>query len=158
MELDEKELFEGAIFNEGKPNEKRFPFVRVTESQQPKIVKKLTRVNWRAFIYNKWNEKKRNKYISEHPEATYKDLLKEGLVYLSIYQSKREWKIIRSVALEKNLLWKWVGIIPKELRCNVIQVKDAREIKKKFDNYLMEVTKEPYERTDSSKDSPIGNS
>jgi hypothetical protein len=144
------DLFEGVELNDI-----RLPFVRVTESMQPKIVKKLTRQNWRAVLFNLWQQKARNKYIKEHPKATYKDLVIEGLVYSSVYQSKREWKIIRSVAFQKNFLWKWLGIIPYELRCNVIETKKAREIKKKFDNYLVETTKEQDEQISSSSNSPI---
>ena len=83
------ETFEGAIIGE-----KRFPFVRVTESMQPKIVKKITRIDWRAVIYNYWKQKSRMRYIKSNPKATYKDLVAEGLVYISVYQAKREWKII----------------------------------------------------------------
>jgi hypothetical protein len=61
---------------------------------QPKIVKRLAKLDWRAILYNLWKQKKRNKYIQEHPKAIYKDLILEDLVYTSIYQSKREWKII----------------------------------------------------------------
>jgi hypothetical protein len=117
---------------------------------QPKIVKRLAKLDWRAILYNLWKQKKRNKYIQEHPKAIYKDLILEDLVYTSIYQSKREWKIIRSTAFQKNFLWKWFGIIPYELRCNVIETKQVRAIKKKFDNYLTETTKEQSEQTPSS--------
>ena len=149
---ENKEIFEGAIIGD-----KRFPFVRVTESMQPKIVKRITKLNWRAVLWNWWYEKKRIKYIADNPNATYKDLVLEGLAYSSPYQQKREYKIIRSVAFQKNFLWKWFGIIPYELRCNVIETKDSRPIKKKFDNYLLETTKEPDEPIDSSNDLPTGN-
>jgi hypothetical protein len=145
-----EEIFDGIVLNG-----KRFPFVRVTESMQPKIVKRSTKLDWRAVLYNFWKQKARNKYIAEHPQATYKDLILEGLVYSSIYQSKREWKIIRSVAFDRSdyFFWKWFRLrifVPYELRCNIIETRQAREIKKKFDNYLTEVTKDHEEPIDSS--------
>lgn len=143
------ESFEGVELNG-----KQFPFVRITESMQPKIIKKITKTNWRAVLYNFWKQKARIKYIADNPKATYKDLILEGLVYSSVYQSKREWKIIRSVAFQKNFLWKWFGIIPYELRCNVIEIRKAREIKKKFDNYLTETTKGQDEQTNSLNNLP----
>ena len=146
------ELFEGAVING-----KEFPFVRITESMQPKILKKLSRLDWRALLYNLWKQKKRVEYVKNNPNATYKDLVKEGLVYISIYHNKREWKIIRSVAFEKNFLWKVFGIIPYELRCNVIKVQDSKDIKKKFDNYLMEATQEPEGQIVSSEGSETKN-
>ena len=163
-----------------KIGEKFFPFVRVTESMQPKILKRVSKLDWRAVLYDYWKQKKRNKYIAErnikiaertaylkeHPEetipenppVTYKDLIAEGLIYVSIYQSKREWKIIRSIAFQKNLLWKYFGIVPYELRCNVIETKKAREIKKKFDKYLTEATQDQDEPTNSSSNLPTANS
>ena len=131
-----------------------FPFVRITEAMQPKVIKKITKLNWRAVIWNWWFAKKRKKYIEENPNATYKDLILEGLVYSSVYQSKREWKIIRSVAFQKNFLWKLFKIVPYELRCNVIEVRQSKEIKKKFDSYLMETTKEQNEQSDLSNNTP----
>jgi hypothetical protein len=131
------ELFEGAIIGE-----KRFPFVRVTESSQPRIVKKISKPNYRALIFNWFTRKKREQYIRLHPNAVMGDLVKEGLIYFSVYQSKREWKIIRSIAFQKSGLWKWLGIIPKELRCKNIEIRVAREVKKKLDAYLMETVKE----------------
>jgi hypothetical protein len=132
-----------------------FPFVRITESMQPKIVKKITKLDWRALLWNRWYKKDRIKYIKDNPQATYKDLVKEGLVYISVYHAKREWKIIRSVAFEKDFLWKWLGIIPYELRCNVIDVRATRGIKKKFDNYLLEMTKDQDVQTNSSSNLPM---
>ena len=169
------ETFEGVELNG-----KLFPFVRITESMQPKIAKKITKLDWRAILWNKWFEKERKKYITEHPLKSYdelvkkhneenpknpvnnlyfqyKDLVKEGLVYVSVYHAKREWKIIRSVAFQKNFLWKYFKVIPYELRCNVIDVRATREIKKKFDNYLLAMTKDQDGQISSSNNLPIEN-
>ena len=147
------ELFEGAIIGE-----KRFPFVRVTESSQPRIVKKISKSNYRALIFNWFTRKKREQYIRLHPSAVMGDLVKEGLVYFSVYQSKREWQTIRSIAFQKDFFWKWFKIIPKELRCKNIEIRVAREVKKKLDAYLMETVKEQEGQSALLKNSQTENS
>ena len=168
------ELFEGAIINAGKPNEKRFPFVRVTESSRPRIVKKLTRPNYRADFINwilNWGGK-RDKYLKLHPTtsyqeevnlylqanpketyntsmAQYKDLIAHDLVYFSLYESQRAWKRNRKYMFEKNFLWKIFRIPPKELWCRNILTRESDPIKKKFENYLKETTKESDEQSSS---------
>jgi hypothetical protein len=98
--------YQGAIFNEGQPNEKRFPFVRVTLAKQPKIMRKLRPTLRGAF----------KKYF--FPYNTF----------------AREWKMVRSVAFDWK--WKWIGYVPKELRCSQINLKQAGELKASFFGYF----------------------
>ena len=85
-------------------NGKQFPFVRITVSQQKSIINRF--------------------------KPTVLGILFEKYFPQTINQ--RAWKRTRSIAFEKDWKWKYFGIIPKELRCSHMGLKQAGEIQADF--------------------------
>ena len=145
-----KEIFEGAIFNQGLPNEKRFPFVRVTVAKQQKIAKKFQPSYYRAII-GWFRGKALRQYLKQHPDLqkrliedpedkeVLKELVMEGLIKNDLNENIRVWKKTRSVAF--NWEWKWLGYVPKELRCPEIDLDLAGELQADFFVRVREMVK-----------------
>lgn len=95
-------------------NGKQFPFVRVTVAMQSSIVRRL-RVRMIDMVSAKLFPYRRN---------------------------LRAWKRVRAIAFVKNPLWKYLRIIPKELRCSQINLSTAGEIQARFFGYVGETVKE----------------
>ena len=86
---------------------KQFQFIRVTVSKQSKIIK-VFHLGLFAGLFHILNPSGDN---------------------------RRMWKRIRSVAFVKGWGWKYFRIIPKELRCNEIALRQAGEIQASFFDY-----------------------
>jgi hypothetical protein len=89
---------------------KQFPFVRVTVANQLKIINRFKPTLYGAFIQRFFPER----------------------------NNLRMWKRVRSIAFEKTGLWK-IGIIPKELRCSEMSLKQAGEIQASFFALVKEI-------------------
>lgn len=101
-----------STFDGAEINGKQFPFARITIAHQPKCIKKFS--------------------------PTIVSTLRERCFPQT--NNLRMWKRVRAVAFEKD--WKWkLGIIPKELRCSEIGLKEAGEIQARFFDYLQEMVK-----------------
>lgn len=85
-----------------------FEFVRVTISAQSKIIKRFDPSAF-EFIKQKMNPSMNN---------------------------LRMWKKVRSIAFVKTGLWKYLGIVPKELRCDQISLAKAGEAQASFFEYV----------------------
>jgi hypothetical protein len=95
-------------FDGARINGKEFPFVRVTVAKHKKICKKLN-ITMREAV----------------------------LMHIASAGNKmREWKKIRSVAYVKTGLWKWMRIVPKELRCSQLDLDTAGGLKADFFDYV----------------------
>jgi hypothetical protein len=103
--------FEGAEING-----KRFPFIRVSVANEPKIINRFL-PHW-PYIGR----------ILDH--------------YFPLTANKRAWKKVRRIAFEKDWKWKYFGIIPKELRCSEIKIQVAGGIQVDFFAYVAEARKE----------------
>jgi hypothetical protein len=86
---------------------KQFPFIRVTVSKQSEIIKmfQLGLFAGLAHILNPSGD------------------------------NRRMWKRVRSVAFVKDWRWKYLRIIPEELRCNEVSLRQAGEIQASFFEY-----------------------
>jgi hypothetical protein len=124
-----------AIFEGAEIAGKQFPFITVSIDSVITVAKKF-HPYWFEIIYNFAKQKKRIAYLKANPGAKYSDLVRLGLVYFSIKTGRREWKNFRSVAFVKTGLWKWLRIVPKELRCNNMNPRYAEEVKKNFQLYF----------------------
>jgi hypothetical protein len=87
---------------------KRFPFARITVAAQPKIIR-----TFRPTVIAALREK-----------------------YFPQTNNLRMWKKVRAVAFVKDWKWKYLGIIPKELRSSEIGLKESGEIQASFFVYL----------------------
>ena len=107
-----EDLFEGAIIGG-----KKFPFKYLSMIQAAQIHRKLIPGLFRSV----------------------------GIAILTLItphnQNIRWWKRIRSVAFQKQGLWK-LGVIPKELRCSVIKPKEAEEAEEIFFGTIPEIVRE----------------
>jgi hypothetical protein len=101
------------IFEGYQIGEKKFPFIRVTVAGQAKVVKRF--------------------------RTTFRDLFSKTLFPHSA--NIRMWKRLRSVAFVKNPLWKYLRIIPKELRCSEMNLKTAGELQARFFVIVGEIVK-----------------
>jgi hypothetical protein len=105
---------EETLFEGAEINGKQFPFVRITIAEQAKIAKKF-------------KPRFRNAITS---------------VLFRETEKMRQWKRTRSVAFVKNPAWKYLGIIPIELRCSQIEMKLTARIEARFFEYVGETVKE----------------
>lgn len=101
------------IFEGAEINGKKFPFKRLTISSSAKMVKILM--------------------------PSFYQSLKN--IFFSYNQKKYWWKKVRSAAFERRGLWRF-GIIPRELRCSVVEPKKAEEIEESFFVYAPEIVRE----------------
>jgi hypothetical protein len=87
---------------------KPFQFVRITVSGQARIIRKFSRS------------------------------LYAGLAHIvnPAGDNSRQWKKVRSVAFVKDWKWKYLRIVPKELRCSEISLKQAGELQASFFGYV----------------------
>lgn len=103
-------------------NGKQFPFVRVTVASQKRII-------------DRFNPSRLALFIDRHfPEG----------------RTIRIWKNVRSVAFVKDWKWKYLGIVPKELRCSEIGLKSAGEIQASFFGYVAGIANEYRSLSDSA--------
>lgn len=127
--MDEQgKVFEGYKAENGK----QFPFVRVTVAKQAKVINK--------FKIPVWNI-----------------LFKIYCAFTPARNNLRMWKKVRSVAFVKSGLWKYLRIIPKELRCSEMQLKLAGELQASFFGYVEAEVKGHDAPLLSLKGSPIEN-
>lgn len=103
-----------STFEGAEINGKQFPFVRVTVAKQVKIIKKF-----KPTIFNAIAER----------------FFPEG-------NNKRMWKRVRSVAFVKDWKWKYLRIVPKELRCSEISINMVGGLEARFFAYVREMVKE----------------
>jgi hypothetical protein len=108
---------------------KEFPFVRLTINSTAKLLKKLKPSICSVFV----NAMSPNK------------------------EQKRWWIKVRSVAFVKTGLWKYFGIIPKELRCSVILQKEAEAAEESFFVYAPEIVQRLSRQLNSVKSSQTEN-
>jgi hypothetical protein len=107
-----EEVFEGVIIDG-----KRFPFKYLSMTQAMQVHRKLIPGFWRGLgilaktVITPWNDK------------------------------KRWWKRVRSVAFQKQGLWR-IGIVPYELRCSVIKPEKAEEAEAAFFATVPEIVRE----------------
>lgn len=101
------ELFEGATING-----KQFPFVRITVAGGARINKKLNPTLCGTII-----------------QLITFQWLRPASVNI------RWWKKLRSIAFVKTGLWKYLRVVPKELRCSNILLREVSEIEKSFFDY-----------------------
>ena len=92
------------IFEGAIIGDKQFPFVRVTVAKQAKIINKFKPTIINSICQWLWPER----------------------------NNLRMWKRVRSIAFEKDWKWKFFGIIPKELRCSEMSLKQAGELQADF--------------------------
>jgi hypothetical protein len=111
------ELDTTELFEGEEINGKRFPFIYLTVTESANILKKLLP----SFRHDMMN------------------------IFSRSGTKKRWWKKVRSFAFQKTGMWKWFGIIPKELCCSIISTKKADEIEDHFFVYA-EVIVQEYER------------
>ena len=93
--------------------DKKFPFVRVTVAKQAKIINKFKPTIINSICQWLWPER----------------------------NNLRMWKRVRSIAFEKDWKWKFFGIIPKELRCSEMSLKQAGELQASFFARVGEIVK-----------------
>ena len=111
---ENKEIFEGAVIGD-----KQFPFVRVTVAKQAKIINKFKPTIINSICQWLWPER----------------------------NNLRMWKRVRSVAFVKTGLWKWLWflpfefVVPKELRCSEMSLKQAGELQASFFARVGEIVK-----------------
>jgi hypothetical protein len=86
---------------------KEFPFIRITVASQAKILKKFKPSFWGAIAEWLWPER----------------------------NNLRMWKKVRSIAFVKDWKWKYLRIMPKELRCKELNLNEAGGIKADFFAY-----------------------
>lgn len=110
-----------------KIGERTFLFVRITPNSQKKIMKKFS--------------------------LTLHDKIAQKLFPSSAVQ--RDWKKLCRVAFEKNFLWKYFHITPKELRSKNISLKLVGEIQASFFSYFQEGGREYREHLKNLGNSPI---
>ena len=107
-----EDLFEGAIIGG-----KKFPFKYLSMIQAAQIHRKLIPGLFRSV----------------------------GIAILTLItphnQNIRWWERVRSVAFQRQGLWK-LGIIPKELRCSVIKPKEAEDAEESFFAFIPEIVQE----------------
>jgi hypothetical protein len=87
---------------------KRFPFIRISVAMEPKLIKKFLPSTIDAVL---------NKLFP-------------------LTANMRAWKKVRRIALQKDWKWKYLGIIPKELRCSNIKIQVAGGIQADFFAYV----------------------
>lgn len=92
---------------------KQFQFVRITVSKQARIIRKFQRS------------------------------LLAGLAHIMdpAGDNGRAWRKVRSVAFVKDWKWKYLRIVPKELRCSDMSLKQAGELQASFFVYVAEEVK-----------------
>lgn len=95
-------------------NGKQFPFVRVTIASQKRII-------------DRFNPSRLAIFLDEHFPGG---------------RMIRVWKHVRSVAFVKDWKWKYFRIVPKELRCSEIGIKQAGEIQASFFVYVAAIVNE----------------
>jgi hypothetical protein len=88
---------------------KQFQFVRITVSKQAEIIRKIFRR--KLFV---------------------------GLMHIldPAGDNGRSWKKVRSVAFVKDWKWKYLRIIPKELRCSELSLRQSGELQASFFDYV----------------------
>ena len=101
------------IFEGAIIGDKQFPFVRVTVAKQAKIINKFKPTIINSICQWLWPER----------------------------NNLRMWKRVRSIAFEKDWKWKFFGIIPKELRCSEMSLKQAGELQASFFARVGEIVK-----------------
>jgi hypothetical protein len=111
------------LFEGAELNGKRFPFVHITISSQAKIMRKFF--------------------------PTLRDVMLKRLRPET--QLLRHWKKLRSVAFVKSGSWKWMGIIPHELRIDVIKPEEVKKIDADFFRYCGLTLLVSKEQSDSQK-------
>jgi hypothetical protein len=118
-------------------NGKEFEFIRVTVTKQVEIAKKF-KMSLIDTVIESGYITRRKKFLDANPniEITEKELMDLGLIRVDVKANKKAWKKIRSVAFIKTGLWKYLRIIPKELRCSQIQLKQAGELQASFFDYV----------------------
>jgi len=116
-------------FNGAEINGKKFPFVRVTIAKQERIIQQFKPTIRTAFM-ERWR-----------PEGN----------------NKRMWKRVRSLAFEKTGLWKWLRIVPEELRCSNMSLKLAGELQARFFSSVAAEVKEHDEHLRSANLLPTAN-
>jgi len=162
------DTFEGAIING-----KRFPFVRITMAEQPKIQRKLNRLKLYDFFVAWFYLRRIQKIIlrfkkygipakdvmdqTEDPNSFIMTLARRSFIgglqaRRTETEPTRQWKKVRDAAFEKRGLWKF-GIVPKELWCSQIKFQDAGGIQADFFALWRAAGKEYSEHLDSLKDS-----
>ena len=96
-------------------NGRRFVWKRITLAMQYKISKKFSPTRWQAI--GDWlRSNAARKYLKLNPDTTRLDLIKNGLIKTDRKERIRDWKKLRSIAFVRTGTWKWLGIIPVELR------------------------------------------
>ena len=117
------ELFDGAVVDG-----KRFPFIRVTVANEPKLIRRFR-------------------------PSTFAALLDK---YFPLTANARSWKKVRRIAIEKDWKWRYLRIIPKELRCSQIKIQVAGGIQADFFAYCARNRKEFSALFDSANSSQTG--
>ena len=97
-------------FQGAKIGDKEFPFVRITIAKQAKYIKRF-----QTGLFTKFCE-----------------------IFFSAKNNTRMWKRVRSLAFVRDWKWKYLRIIPKELRCSEISLRLAGEIQASFFDYVRE--------------------
>jgi hypothetical protein len=108
-------------------NGKQFPFVRITIAEQGRIAKRL--------------------------RGTFRDAVSN--IFFPHRGYLRMWKKVRSIAFVKNWQWKYLRIIPQELRCSQIDMKIAGELQVSFFGYIRGTVSAYEEFLKSLNPSPI---
>jgi len=96
------------LFQGAEINGKQFPFVRVTVAKQAKIIKRFN-----PGFFGRMMQ-----------------------ILFPLRNNLRMWKRVRSVAFIKTGSWKYLRIIPKELRSSEISLKLAGELQASFFSYV----------------------
>jgi hypothetical protein len=117
------------IFGGAIVNGREFPFIRITVSAHSKIT---------------------NKFHKTIRQVVADTLFPSGF-------RKREWKRVRSVAYVKDWRWKWLRIIPKELRIKNLDLEIAGGLKADFFGYWREKVKAHDEPLNLLNPSPTEN-
>ena len=158
----EDKLFEGAIF----PNGKQFPFIRVTIANKAKIQRKIFSLSTIDFIVGNLYLQKIKKEIaySKSIGMTDKDITIQSNIESSFLMQRidtslvgswkqrrnqtealRLWKRVRATAFQKNFLWKWFHIVPKEFRHSRMLFNIAGGLQVDFFGYFKAIVSE-YEK------------
>ena len=160
-------LFEGAVING-----KEFPFVRVTIVNKSKMQRKIFSISTIDFIVSNLYLKKIKKEIaySKSIGMTKEDITIQSNTENSFLMNRintsliglwkqrrneseafRLWKRVRANAFQKNILWKWFHIIPKEFRHSQMLFNVAGGLQVDFFVYFKAIVQEYEEQLKSLK-------
>ena len=163
-------LFEGAVIDG-----KEFPFVRITIANKSKMQRKIFSLSTIDFIVSNLYLKKIKKEIaySKSVGMTDEDITIQSntensflmnrinISLIGLWKQRRNeseafrlWKRVRANAFQKNFAWKWLRIIPKELRNSQIAFNIAGGLQVDFFGYFKAIVKEYEKQLSSLKVSP----